>query len=62
MEPATTSQQSIEDLLDENCRLRHGVNVYCLTKIFRNLDILDLDTVGEMNGFYKRIIGDLVIP
>lgn len=46
---------------DANCRLRHGLNVHCLAHIFQYLNSVDLYTVGEMNGFYKQIINDLVI-
>lgn len=46
---------------DANCRLRHGLNIHCLAHIFQYLNSVDLYTVGEMNGFYKQIINDLVI-
>lgn len=47
---------------DVNCRLRHGLNVHCLVHIFQYIDSADLYTVGEMNEYYKQIIGDFVIP
>lgn len=54
-------KMKIEDK-DLNCRLRHGLNIYCLAQIFQYLDSADLYTVGGMNDFYKEIINDLIIP
>lgn len=47
--------------MDAECRLRHGLNISCLEKIFLFLPSEDLITLGEMNGFYKQIIHDCVI-
>lgn len=47
---------------DTNCRLRHGLNVFCLAHIFQYLNSSDLYKMGKMNGFYNQIINELVIP
>lgn len=49
--------------LDENldCRLRYGLNVHCLSQIFKSLNAADLYTLGSMNGFYRQIIHENVI-
>lgn len=41
---------------DANCRLRHGLNFFCLAKVSQHLDGAELYTVGRMNEFYKGII------
>lgn len=46
---------------DENYRLRHGLNVQCLTHIFQYLYSADLYIVDGMNQLYQQIINDLVI-
>lgn len=46
---------------DVNCRLRHGLNIYCLSYIFKYVNTGDLYTLGGMNEFYKQIIDDSVI-
>lgn len=48
--------------LDWNCRLRHGLNVDCLAHIFQYENSSDLYRTCEMNGFYRQIINELVIP
>lgn len=59
----TLRQPNAEDIdEDAKCRLRYGLNTHCLTEIFQYLDSIDLNTVGDMNGFYKQIIADFVIP
>lgn len=58
--PQSPIRSKIEDK-DENCRLRHGLNVHCLAHIFQYLDSADLYTVGVMNEFYEQIINDVVI-
>lgn len=47
---------------DVNCRLRHGLNAYCMAHIFKYLDSDDLYILGGMNQVYGQIIIDLVIP
>lgn len=60
MEPAT-DQQDLKDV-DSDCRLRHQLNVHCLSHIFKYLSNSDLYKVAGMNEYYKQIINDSIIP
>lgn len=46
---------------DLNCRLRHGLNPYCLFRIFKFLPQRDLMILSRMNDFYKQVISENVL-
>lgn len=48
--------------IDENCRLRHGLNTHCLAESFQFLSGEALTQLGIMNHYYSDIINDFVIP
>lgn len=56
-----TKTQPIEDP-DVNNRLRYGLNIDCLARIFQYLNSRDLWILGGMNEHFKELINDLVIP
>lgn len=60
MEPTTNRKITKDE--DANCRLRHGFNIHCLSKIFQYLENVDLYTISGMNEFYSKIINEQIIP
>lgn len=64
MEPAADQHNVNDEDEDEDstCRLRHQLNIHCLSHIFRYLPNSDLYTVAGMNDYYKQIINEAIIP
>lgn len=61
--PTAQHQDEAEESdMDEYCRLRHGLNTYCLAESFQFLNDEDLTRLGTMNKYYSQIINNFVIP
>lgn len=52
---------TLKEVDDANCRLRNGLNVECLAKIFQYLQTKDLFNLGLMSSYYQHIIYEYVI-
>lgn len=47
---------SVKVLSEKTCRLRHGLNVYCLLKVFDYLRPYDLIQVCKVDKYFKELI------